>query len=55
MKFQILLFLSVYTTLFVSNVNADSEDIIGIGDGDGYAGCTGSLELTPQFRRGKIE
>ena len=57
MKFQILLFLSVYTTLFISNVNADTDatSIGGIGDGDGHVGCTGSLELTPPLPRGRIE
>ena len=54
MKFQILLFLSVYTTLFVSNVNPEVLQG-GIGDGDGYVGCTGGLELTPQLPRGSIE
>ena len=54
MKFQILLFLSVYTTLSVSNVNPGVLEG-GIGDGDGYVGCTGSLELTPPFRLGRIE
>ena len=53
MKFQILLFLSVYTALLGSNAKAGAT--ILSNDGHGHAGCTGSLELTPSIPRGTIE